>query len=705
MAKSAEKIQKFTYNYFFKTIEGRLLGLLLGFGAILLLLSLLIFWQNQKNFKINQENVKLAAPITNSSRDILIGLGFSHRQLQRCIMVFGDDSSHIEAMKEAWQTQILPSFDKLKKLRNEFSQKRGTELIDSIAIFLEKYRLSQQKIIQAYEKTAKATAQKDTNAANLYKLYQVGLDAVSEVANAETLPIDTKLRALLAELINTQEKTLNENFSDLHTDIQQTNYIIIIFLLGGLLLTGTMGYILLKFIKKSLLKPTQQLSKLALGELADEIPLQKNELDTLIQSTNQLTTGLQKASDFALHIGQGNFNSDFKPLSENDYLGNALLQMREQLQNATIEAQKRNWSTQGYALFGDLIRANNENIKQLLDKFLSALIEYVEANQGGIFLINDEKGQKYLDLSASYAYNRKKYLQKRFRVLDDYAESLVGQVFLEKEKIYLTEIPTDYLSIISGLGATTPKFLLILPIKANDMVEGVLEIASFNEFAPHVIEFMEKLAESLASSIRYVRINQETRKLLEDSQIQRESLLAQEEEMRQNMEELQATQESMRRTQEDLIQKEANLSALINNTTDSIIMLDNEYKVIFLNKVLKDRYKNTNYEGIDIGVNALDFLGSVRGEWKVIYDRGLAGEAYDFTLKSTVNNEDSFRQYFIHPIKDQAKKVVGVSVFSRDITPQKLLEQKNENTIKELTEKIKAYEKQLQEIVAEKINK
>lgn len=116
-----------------------------------------------------------------------------------------------------------------------------------------------------------------------------------------------------------------------------------------------------------------------------------------------------------------------------------------------------------------------------------------------------------------------------------------------------------------------PKMVLILPLAVNGEVQGVLELSCIESLEDHVIEFLEKLAESIASTISNVRINETTKVLLENSQKMSGELRAQEEELRQNQEEMQTTQEVLnRQLREAQISKEA--------LQERIIELENQLK-------------------------------------------------------------------------------------------------------------------------------
>jgi hypothetical protein len=219
------------------------------------------------------------------------------------------------------------------------------------------------------------------------------------------------------------------------------------------------------------------------------------------------------------------------------------------------EETQRQWANEGLTKCISIIR-NQSDLNELYNDLISFTVKYVNANQGGLFLINENnQNDKFLELSASYAYERKKFLEKRVEI----GEGLLGQAYLEKEPIYLKEIPNNYINITSGLGTANPTTLLLIPLKVNDDILGVMELASFHDFSDFEINFIETLGENIASTLQSLKTNSITKELLIASQQQAEMMKSQEEEMRQNMEELNATQEEMSRKESEYLKRIAEL--------------------------------------------------------------------------------------------------------------------------------------------------
>ena len=286
-----------------------------------------------------------------------------------------------------------------------------------------------------------------------------------------------------------------------------------------------------------------------------------DDLGEATRLVSNLASRIYDASNFAVELAEGNLDTEFESKGEADHIAGSLNKLRDSMLNSKeidekrkVEDEMRSWTTQGIARFNDLLRHETDNIERFSINIVKNLVEYLKANQGGLFLIEGEREEdKHLNLVAAYAYDRQKFLKKQVNI----GEGLAGTVVLEKKSIFLKEIPDNYINITSGLGGAKPRSLMIVPLIFNEEVTGVFELASFSEFQPHEIEFVETIAENTALTLNSVRLNVYTRVLLEESNERAEELAAQEEEMRQNLEELKATQEEMQRIKEKEAAEEA----------------------------------------------------------------------------------------------------------------------------------------------------
>ncbi|MEJ5264332.1 MAG: GAF domain-containing protein [Bacteroidales bacterium] len=523
----------------------------IGFGTLTLLYVINVFFIYQTLLKNQQDHVALTEQLIPSLRQV--------EKLQNYI-------TQSRLLLKNWvyieKDPITP--DKLKLL----------EILDLEIPYLEKniqklyhqWPTSEQVIYQRTEELINDSlivlSKEIINALNQQELYNEDqLQSLQPLMgnSGQLIWLANRIESKLSILLNMQQERLLSTQNLMHASMEKARA----FLLALSILLVLMAIIIafvtirvqiipLNFIKKVL----KQLGK---GVFPNEKLKERNdELGEIAAAVNTLVKGLKEISTFSIEIGKGNFNWPFQPLSEEDILGNSLIKMREELRNAAIEEEKRkkedqqrNWATQGIAKFSEILRQNNNDLDELSSNIISNLVNYLGANQGGIFIKEEEGGEVFLRLSACYAYDRKKFLEKTFKP----GEGLIGRCYLERQTIFLTEIPKDYIKITSGMGEASPTCLLIVPLLHNDIVYGVIELASFHAFEPYQIEFVERIASSIASTISIVQINVQTTKLLEQSRRQAEEMLAQEANLKQTIEELKAAQDEAER-REAALQKE-----------------------------------------------------------------------------------------------------------------------------------------------------
>jgi ligand-binding sensor domain-containing protein len=240
-----------------------------------------------------------------------------------------------------------------------------------------------------------------------------------------------------------------------------------------------------------------------------------------------------------------------------------LEEARQQLevQNNEIVIQKRElklrekdqenllWFNQGLGLFSDIFSKNRDDLKKLCKVTIEKLVEYVDAQQGGIFLLNsDNEEDKYLELIAHYAYSEEK-TSKRFGI----GEGYVGSCFYDKQFIEVDNLTEKYAELHSGLGGEYLKHILLAPLKINEDCIGVVELGSFRKIKGFRISFIEKLLESLAAVINTEQASARLKLLIERSTLQSQELEASEEQLRMNLEQIMATQEESTRREDELI--------------------------------------------------------------------------------------------------------------------------------------------------------
>lgn len=386
---------------------------------------------------------------------------------------------------------------------------------------------------------------------------------------------------------------------------------------------------------------------------------------------------IDRNASFAQKIGEGDFESEFEIAGDEDILGKSLLLMRDNLLENNRKEADQNWIAQGKDLISNILRIHNK-IEDLSYDVIANLIKYINAIQGALY-IYDEESRKLINIAA-YAYNRKKYINQEFQI----GLGLIGQCAFEMDIIYRTEIPDDYVSITSGiLGDKKPQSLLIVPLIADEKLQGVIEFASLEDHIPQLtIQYLKELGEIIARTLYNLRINQKTEQLLMESQQMTQELRENEEQLRQNAEEMRATQEELQKSNEKLeaqIQEvehaQKRLNSLLENASEIISIYSSSQDLLYISPSVTKILGFTPEEMM----NGKDIDRLTRkGEYELreMFKQLLEDPSESYSIQYTYMKKDG-EKIFIEAtgrnlLKDPA--INGIILNSRDITERKRAE-------------------------------
>jgi len=270
-------------------------------------------------------------------------------------------------------------------------------------------------------------------------------------------------------------------------------------------------------------------------------------LDELENNHVQLQKKLEVLADLISNIAHPEKNATAL-FDSKDPIAKALDSIQQEMKKIKEDENKRAWVISGIATFGEVLRKKSE-LTTYANNVISNLIRYLNANQGGLFVDQqDANGAHYLELVACYAYEKTKCVENRIEP----GQGLLGQCMLEKNFIFITDVPNNYTKISSGLGEATPRNIVVAPLIFNETFCGAIELASFQILQPHQVEFLKKVCEDIASEIISLKTVENTKRLLTESNQLTQELQLREEKMRNNMEALATTQKEMSHKQNEL---------------------------------------------------------------------------------------------------------------------------------------------------------
>ena len=376
-------------------------------------------------------------------------------------------------------------------------------------------------------------------------------------------------------------------------DLLNFEYTFLVLSLLVIILIFLSTYYFLGNLMRPLEFVTHQLRLLGRGEVKVEMLAYsgQDELSDMLESTRILVTNMERLAKQADAIGKGDFSGQVEVLSEQDRLGAAINNMTLILQTVKQEDQRRNWLRDGLeqlskALTGDL------NSGQLADISISLLGRYLSAGRGVFYSYNAQT--QLLELLGSYMYSERHQVGSNFKLGD----GAIGQVARERKPIFLTTVNSDYPPIVTGTSSSAPLYTYTYPLLREEILLGVIELASFDHFDGVKLTFLQEATNTIASFLYTVQQNERIKELLvisesaekeaRDQSKRLQEINAQMEEQQQQLqqqtEELQQTNAQMEEAQQQLQQQNRRLVESQEELDDRAkqLELSSQYKSEFL---------------------------------------------------------------------------------------------------------------------------
>ena len=153
-----------------------------------------------------------------------------------------------------------------------------------------------------------------------------------DIIESKVLPQTDSIMNQLQFIIHTSRNQAEDMKKDMLNSFDRLISLVLFISIGLLIFILFASHFIAKYIRHPVMKMKDMIYMLGRGELPkEELPVTKDIIGEMGYSVNNLSRNFSKTSHFANETGKGNFNAEFKPLSEKDSLGNALIDMRMSL--------------------------------------------------------------------------------------------------------------------------------------------------------------------------------------------------------------------------------------------------------------------------------------------------------------------------------------------------------------------------------------
>ncbi|MEU0667213.1 HAMP domain-containing protein [Streptomyces lavendulocolor] len=392
----------------------------------------------------------------------------------------------------------------------------------------------------------------------------------------------------------------------------------------------------------------------------------------LTESVNEMAGNLTRqvraiaAVATAVTRGDLNLKIDVDAAGEIQVLQDNINTMIANLRDTTLANEEQDWLKGNLARISGLMQGRRD-LEDVASLIMSELTPVVSAQHGAFFLAMptgggneigaDEDGSYELVMRGSYGYSSGA-MPTSFRP----GETLIGTAAEEKRTIQVN-VPPGYLKISSGLGEAAPAHVIVLPVLFEGKVLGVIELASFQPFTQIQRDFLNQIAEMIATSVNTISVNSKTEVLLKQSQELTEQLRERSAELENRQKALQDSNAELEEKAELLAQQNRDIEVKNTEIEEARQVLEERAEQLAVSMRYKSEFLANMSHELRTPLNSLLILAKLLADNA---DGNLSPKQVEFA--ETIHGAGSDLLQLINDILDLSKVEAG----KMDVSPTRI---------------------------------